>query len=660
MSASSPHIIPGTETKVVPEERLTLWRNFVTSYARYPERQCLGSRIPSSQDSAVVWSEYQWLSYGEVKVLVEKISSSLHKLGLVKGDRVGIMSRSRASWQLVSLSCARMGYISVSLYPEVPSSETSYVVTDAECKVLFVEPFRASTIHNMDMPSCVSNIFFFDDNMVDHDDIIKAKQDFPSLFNNDTVKTDAFSSLKSNDSFVSAAHVLPDDLVALIYTSGTTGKPKGAMLTHSNIIHSAAGLIERLPYGEVSFQDCLISFLPLAHVFEFVLETTMFVISARIGYYTGEVLRLLDDVKCLAPTFFVGVPRVFNKIVDKVNSQVSKSTMKSLLFSRAMNVKLDHLNGHDRAFGTRLYDKLVFSKVKAQFGGRIRAMYSGSAKLDPQVAAFISCVLCAPLAEGYGSTETSAAGCVDLLPDMTSSSPFEYGTVGYNTGKMEVKIVDVPEMDYYVPRGEILMRGPAVFKGYWKLPEKTKEVFTSDGYYMTGDIGEIDSKGRLSIIDRKSGIVKSIQGEYINLSIIESDLESLELVDQVVCVAGKTTKLLALVTPSLNLLDDLKDQLDAGNTEKIQKYAEKVVDGFKEIAKARNHRSFEFVSNIHVCLDPFTVENGLMTPSMKKKRNIILQKYTSEVDSLVSMLNNLDIGSGANCFSTCSCFTKKI
>ncbi|KAL0228812.1 hypothetical protein GEMRC1_013432 [Eukaryota sp. GEM-RC1] len=454
--------------------------------------------------------------------------------------------------------------------------------------------------------------------------------------------------------------VSPDDIVALIYSSGTTGNPKGAMLSHSNILHSATGLVERLPRGEVPFQDCLIAFLPLAHVFEFALESTMFALGARIGYFTGDILRLLDDIKVLQPTFFVGVPRVFSKIVDKINSQVNQSAIKSALFSRALNVKLSALSrSRGTSFGVKLYDALVFKKVAAMFGGKIRAMYSGSAKLDPDVAAYIVCVLKAPLAEGYGATETSASGCVDMLPDLTGECNIRehYGTVGWPSGAMQVKLVDVPEMDYYMPKGEILMKGPAVFQGYWNLPEKNKEVFTKDGWYKTGDIGMIDEQGRLSIIDRISSIKKTIQGEYCNLSLIESDLESSPMVDQVNCICGRTTKLLALVIPAATEMDRLKAALEKGEQSVLDEYAEGIVKSFKQISKERGHRAFEHVSNVHLCLDSWTTENGLMTSTMKKKRAIIENRYAEEIDGLVSALSTSV--EGISCMSSCSCFTVK-
>ncbi|KAL0222488.1 hypothetical protein RCL1_002342 [Eukaryota sp. TZLM3-RCL] len=656
------NIEPGAEYLTVPSVRSTLWKNFSLSAECYPDRNLFGRRFPEpAGQGKYTWSDYQWMSYSEVKALAEKVASALVAEGMQKGDRIAIMSCSRPEWQFVALACQRSGFVVVPLYDNVPSTETSYVLNDADARMVFLDPLRVDTLAAVSFPESVSKIVMFDTTIIDEANINKAKSKHTSLLEGSSPIWQPLSSFIADVStIVEAAEVDPDDLTALVYTSGTSGNPKGCMLTNTNYLSSALGLIERLPPGHVPFQDVLIAFLPLAHIFEQVLEVTMFMINASIAYYSGDVLRLLDDLKYAKPTFLVGVPRVFSKIVDRINSQVSVSGLKKALFSRALNTKLTALSRSEgTSFGVKFFDALVFKKVAKMFGGRIRAIYSGSAKLDPDVARFITCVLKAPLAEGYGASETSAAGTVDILPDLTGECDLSthYGTVGFPTGAMSVKIVDVPEMGYTMPKGEILMKGPAVFKGYWKLPEKTAEVLTPDGWYHTGDIGLIDEKGRLSIIDRKSACVKGIQGEFINLSVIEDDLETSDLVDQVICVAGKTTKLIALVTPATSLSESLKKAFEERNETEINSYAERVIASFTEIARQRGHRSFEFVSNIHVCLDGFTVENSLLTASMKKKRGVILQRYKDDVDNLVAALTSKDFQTGTT-FSTCSCFAR--
>ncbi|KAL0247932.1 hypothetical protein GEMRC1_003171 [Eukaryota sp. GEM-RC1] len=615
-------LVAGKHYDCLPIERLSLFGNFLQNASHFTERNCVGARNVSQDDDTNKYSylEYSFLTYYDFLKEVEKLSSLFHLLGLNNGDRVAIMSRTRLEWHMVALACYRMGIVTVPLFDNVPPTDTSHIINDSQSMIVFADPKTLESLLAVDLHQ-VRNIVLFDSNVVDEDFISQFKSQHLQFYNKYcTLLSDLMSQWTMKT--VNAVAVSPDDLAHLVYTSGTTGRAKGVCLTHSNIMHSVYGLNERMPKPlKNKEQDILIGFLPLAHIFSFVLEHLMFSHGVCIGYYSGDMPLLTDDVQLLRPTLFVGVPRVFNKIIERIHKEVQKNSIKKNIFAAAINSKLTALSqGKGSSMRVKIEDKFVFSKISKMFGGRIRVLYSGAARLDPEIAMLTCAVFKAPIAEGYGLTETSAAGTVDFLPDIKHDHLSEhYGSVGYPTGLMEIKISPVPEMGYHLPQGEVLMKGPAVFKGYWNLPEKNREVFTEEGFYRTGDIGLIDEKGRLVIIDRMNDIVKGPHGEFINLSVLEGDYETCELVDQVFLIAGETPKLLAIVTPDVGRLEEVRSQLIQGDEDHINMYCDSIMQAFKDIAEEKGHRSIEQVCNMSLVLDKWTPESGLVTGTMKRR-----------------------------------------
>jgi long-chain acyl-CoA synthetase len=278
------------------------------------------------------------------------------------------------------------------------------------------------------------------------------------------------------------------------YTSGTTGDPKAAMLSHTNIMSSACSVFN---VGGANFDedDILISYLPLAHSFEKNLFVLCCVCGMAIGYYSGDPLKLLDDLKELKPTYFPSVPRLFNRIYDKITSGVKeKSNVQQALFNRAVSGKLRHLT-NTCAYTHSMWDPLVFNKIRNLIGGRVKTMVTGSAPISADVLNFLKIAFCAPIHEGYGQTESSAASC------LTSAFDPVAGHVGGPLSCIRIRLKDIPEMNYLStdenPRGEICYQGNSIFKGYYKNPEKTKEALTDDGWLASGDVGVIYPNGAI-------------------------------------------------------------------------------------------------------------------------------------------------------------------
>lgn len=306
-------------------------------------------------------------------------------------------------------------------------------------------------------------------------------------------------------SYVSPA---PGDVYTFSYTSGTTGDPKGAMLTQNNVMATLAAIATAIEFRP---DDVHLSYLPMPHIFEKMIFVCMLYHGARIGMYNGDVQRLKEDLAELKPTFFPSVPRLYSKMYDVINGMFREATgVKKTLIEKALAAKLDHLK-KTGSTQHRLWDALVFNKTKAVLGGRVRMCCTGSAPISKEVLDFLKCCFCAPILEGYGQTE-----CTGVVTVTDAADP-EAGHVGGALSQLEVKLEDIPDMDYFstdivegipAPRGEVCYRGPGIFKGYFKLPEKTDEAIDKDGWLHSGDVGLIRPDGSLKIIDRKKNIFK--------------------------------------------------------------------------------------------------------------------------------------------------------
>ncbi|KAF0708408.1 hypothetical protein As57867_006345, partial [Aphanomyces stellatus] len=318
------------------------------------------------------------------------------------------------------------------------------------------------------------------------------------------------------DATVPESPPTPSDLATICYTSGTEGDPKGAMLTHRNLVTTSLALTRRVA---VTKDLVYLSYLPLAHIMERINFCNGIRVGLSAGFYQGDILLLLDDIAEIKPHIFISVPRLFNRIYDKVMQGVNAAGgAKKLLFDYAYSSKQQGLA--DGVLTHSVWDALVFSKIQALLGGRVQVIVSGSAPLAPNVKEFLKIAFACRVEEGYGLTETCAGATLSTPENPTGAH------VGMPLENIQIRLVDVPEMNYTSadqprPRGEVCIRGPNVFKGYFKDPKKTAECLTEDGWFSTGDIGAWNADGTLSIIDRKKNIFKLAQGEYVAVEKVE-------------------------------------------------------------------------------------------------------------------------------------------
>ncbi|KAF9359606.1 hypothetical protein BGX26_011941 [Mortierella sp. AD094] len=613
----------------------TLYENFLEGVQRSEGGDFLGTR-PIVDG---VPQPYDWMTYPRAQERVTHFGAGLSHLGLTTGSTFGIFSINRAEWTLSELAGYMYNLTSVPLYDTLGVSAIEFIVNQTQMSTIIASPDKAAILLNMTstLPT-VKNVVVMG---ALEDSLVAEGKELG-------VKIVAWTDVERNglDNPVPANPPKPDDIATICYTSGTTGTPKGAVLTHKNFVAGISSLhlmAKHQRFFIPTNADTHISYLPLAHVFERLCQATMISGAARIGYYQGDTLKLLDDVAILQPTIFVSVPRLFNRIYDKVLAGVkAKGGVAAFLFNRAYATKKANLR--HGVLQHALWDRLVFGAIRARLGGKVKHIVSGSAPISPDVMDFLRICFSADVYEGYGQTEQAAGLCMSYRGDLTP------GQVGPPQLCVEVKLKDIPAMNYTsqdvpFPRGEIMLRGPSVFKGYYNAPQQTAETLDADGWASTGDVGQWDERGRLVVIDRVKNIFKLAQGEYIAPEKIEAVLAKHFLVAQVF-VYGHSLKatLVGIVVPDAETLKLWANENDLGDKSFEELCAEPLVRQtlLKELAifgRESDLKGFEILKNIHVTSEQFSIENDLLTPTFKLKRHTAKEKYTVEIDQMYAEIN---------------------
>uniref|UniRef100_A0A7N8XF62 Long-chain-fatty-acid--CoA ligase n=1 Tax=Mastacembelus armatus TaxID=205130 RepID=A0A7N8XF62_9TELE len=592
---------------------------------------CLGSRKPNQP--------YEWQSYKEVADRAEYVGSAfLHRGHSYTGDKfIGIFSQNRPEWTVSELACYTYSLVAVPLYDTLGTEAITYIIDKATISTVICDvPDKARMI--LDCVSgkgrTVKTIVLME--AFDSELVTRAKE----------CGIEILSLTEFERRFVLCLQPpKPEDLALICFTSGTTGFPKGAVITHGNIISNTAAFIQVTEiHCMLNLHDIHISYLPLAHMFERVVQGVILSQGARIGYFQGDIRLLMDDLKTLQPTVFPVVPRLLNRMFDKVFGQANTPLKRWLLDFAFRRKEAEMKSGVMRK--DSMWDKLIFRKVQVSLGGRVRLMITGAAPVSPTILTFLRAALGCQFYEGYGQTECTA-GCTMSMPgDWTA------GHVGPPLPCNVVKLIDVAEMNYLAVNGEgeVCVKGPNVFQGYLKDPERTAEAIDKDGWLHTGDIGKWLPNGTLKLIDRKKHIFKLAQGEYIAPEKIETIYNRSDPVAQIF-VHGDSLQacLVGIVVPDPDLLPfwSKRKGIDGSYSELCNNKDVKkaILEDILRLGKEAGLKSFEQVTaakvemtNIALYPEMFSVQNGLLTPTLKAKRAELQKHFREQIDELYAKI----------------------
>ncbi|WP_025007254.1 AMP-dependent synthetase/ligase [Marinilabilia salmonicolor] len=557
---------------------------------------------------------WSWNQLGEK---VEQALSGLHVLGSRPGDNVGIISQNRAEWLLTDLGIMANRGVTVPLYATSSMDQIRYILNETEIRILFVGTCEQKEMLKclLDEDNTLEQMVVFDEcNTVD--DRILSFSSFLEL----SQKKGLHISISDN---VSDYH--SDDLATIIYSSGTTGEPKGVMLKHSHFVNAWKIHQERL---EVSSEDVSLSFLPLSHVFER-LWTHLMLFSRVINVFLDDPRDVVNALRQVKPTMMCVVPRFFDKTYQGIQEEMLRwSPIKQKIFNWAITTGLKANKYRSRhaelprtlQWKLAFSEKLVFRKLRGVFGGNIRFMPCAGAALSTEILKFFH-AFGLFVTYGYGLTETSAT--VSCFRD----DVYSYGTCGSVMPGVEVKIGD---------NSEILVRGASVFSGYYKKEKETQEVMT-DGWFHTGDEGMLDENGDLIMTDRIKDLMKTSVGKYVSPQKIETLLQQQELVEQIVVVGDNRPYVTALIVPLLSKLKELAllRNIEVPEGDDLL-YHPHVLQAFEDHIHEvqQNLAPYEKVKKVALLEEPFTMENGTMTNTLKLKRRKIEEKYKGVIDGL--------------------------
>ncbi|KAI8144056.1 hypothetical protein BJV82DRAFT_578117 [Fennellomyces sp. T-0311] len=626
----------------------TIYDLFYNGYKISKDKQCMGIRPiinPVTRERA---NYYEWETYEQVNQRITWFGSGLldffkNDLGYTRLEQIplGIWTVNRPEWHISELAAAAYSMYIVALYDTLGPETVEYVINHAE-----LETVICSKDHVVDLLKLREKIPQLKA-IICLDDFLNAEEEkaIKGWAEEKGVIVAQYADIEERGKQKPLPHnyAKRDDLSCLMYTSGTTGMPKGAMISHGNLIAAVSASRQGTETQDTDVELC---YLPLAHIYGRLVDLVVFTAGGSLGFFSGAVETLMEDMLILKPTMFPAVPRLLNRIYAKIVQVTQEPGAKGALLRWAIATKLKNLE-EGRGFQHPVLDRLVFNKIKQVIGGRVRYIVSGSAPIGSEVLQFLRVVFSCDIREGYGATETAAACSNTMYNDGRA------GHVGRPVSSNEIKLVDVPEMDYLStdkpnPRGEVCVRGYNVIKGYYKDEEKTREAFDEDGWYHTGDIGMFDERGSLILIDRKKNIFKLAQGEYIAPEKIENvytrdpivaqfylhgdslhhQLVGIVVADEEVLRALVSSKLPALAGASYSELI---------NNKQVTKL---VLERLTLVGKQGGLRGFEFAKAIRLVNEPFTIENGLLTPTLKVKRPQARKHFEKQIAELYEELGS--------------------
>ncbi len=580
----------------------TINRRFADAALRYADRPALSSK------DGKAWAT---LTYTELERRVRRFALGLRALGVRPGDRVALLSENRPEWVIADLGALAAGAVTVPIYPTLPSAQVAPLLLDSGARAVVVSDAKqlkkvaASRGTAPDLQIVVTM-----EGAAAQGDV----RSFEAVMQQgDAVRVDEFALTRDA--------VGPDDLMSIIYTSGTTGVPKGVMLTHDNMCATLDGA--RVNFTQ--FQppdDVFLSFLPLCHIFERVLSCLALTTGAHT-YYNDSIFKLMDNMAEARPTVMVNVPRVYESIHERVLADVAKMPEpRRKWFAWAVEVgeRVAARRSAGKSLGPlwpvqkALADRVVLGRIRARFGGRLKFFVSGGAPLNPTTGAFFQAVG-APILEGYGLTETTGPAAANRAEHL------RLGTVGLAFPGCEVRRAD---------DGELLVRGRNVMRGYWNQPDATAEVLDGDGWFHTGDIGEIAPDGTITITDRKKDLLVLANGKKVAPQPIETMLKRSPWIADAVLLGDGSGTVGALILPDFDRLKawgkehdrDTKDVAALAADPDVRRLLKKEVDGL-----SGDLADFERIKRLAVLPAPLTIEGGELTPTLKIRRKAVAEKY---------------------------------
>eukprot|EP00668_Euglena_longa_P015328 GGOE01019399.1.p1 GENE.GGOE01019399.1~~GGOE01019399.1.p1 ORF type:complete len:720 (+),score=233.59 GGOE01019399.1:205-2160(+) len=614
--------------------RVFSWRPVVEVKQRQVGRPKEGEK--PQMISVTVFGQTQHLTYRQFRDKVLAVAAGLRWVGLQPGDILAVYEDTRFEWQLVSHAAWQQAITIATVYANLGDDALAYALNQTEAKVVFTNAKNVKKLLTSSTLTALTTVVYTD-----------TLSDSPQV---DHKQAFSLADLEERGRREPMASVLPkpSDLACIMYTSGTTGDPKGVMMTHRNMVAAVYNMFNRIKVvpGSDDFQGCsFLAYLPLAHVLELVAENTWLAGGGLLQFGTPRTLtdsaaEPHGDLREFNPAVMCGVPRVFDTVKKTMESQLSsKPELVRILFATAFKCRKQAIAaGRD----TPLWRLLVFRKLAAVFGNGLRILISGGAPLNANTHEFMRVAVGVPVVQGYGLTETCA--CLSLQHYGDDSC----GNVGAVHEVCEVKLVDIPEMGYTStdpvgPRGEICIRGPAVSQGYYKLPEKTAEDFSTDGWFATGDIGLWTSDGALRIIDRKKNLVKLAMGEYVALERLESVYGNCPFVQPngICCVADPDMSfVVALILVSRDAVMRVVTAKGwAGDFHALLQTTEvkrAVEEALAKEAKQGNLKPFEQVKRFRLYTDEWTAENGMLTAAMKLLRRNVQEHYKADIAAMYS------------------------
>ncbi|MCB9197406.1 MAG: long-chain fatty acid--CoA ligase [Flavobacteriales bacterium] len=565
---------------------------------KYPQEVCLAGK-----------ENGKWVTYStkEYLRLSNLLSHALLKLGVGLQDKVAIVSNNRPEWNFVDLATIQIGAVDVPVYSTITEEDYKFIFNDAEVKYCFVSDqdlFNKVNAIKSQVPSLIEIYSFNQLPGVKHwTELLELGKD-------------------GNDDDLKAIQdkIVETDLATLIYTSGTTGLPKGVMLSHRNLVENVKGSYPRLPVTNTSQG---LSFLPLCHVYERMI-TYLYQFSGVSLYYAESIETIKDNIVEIKPHVFTAVPRLLEKVYDGIiKGGREGGGLKASIFNWAIGLTESYEYGKHPSFQRKLAEKLVYSKIRMKLGGNIQAIASGGAALQPRLARFYHAIGL-PVYEGYGLTETSPVISVNAM-----NEGVRFGTVGKKLHNVEVMIAE---------DGEICTKGPCLMMGYYKRQDLTDEVIDAQGWFHTGDIGELSNDGFLKITDRKKEMFKTSGGKYVAPQVVENKFKESQFIEQIMVIGEGQKHPAAFIVPAFEFIKNWakEKEIEIGSTnediaknEKVIARIQKEVDHYNE-----NFGNWEQVKKFELLSKEWSVESGELTPKLSFKRKVIMSNNQHLVDKI--------------------------